>query len=465
MRRIVVVLTALLGLTAAFVTTMSGRTALAQQTPGERVALQQAHDLSLAFQRATRLIAPSVVFVTSLQPRQVARPELFERFFGPDDSERGEGHGRMVRGQGSGFIVRPDGYIMTNNHVVAEATEIRVFLSNGRDYDAELVGTDSETDLAVIRIDADGLETASFGDSDAIEVGQWVLAVGNPFGLENTVTAGIISAKGRLLRQVSYYGNLIQTDAAINPGNSGGPLVNLDGEVIGVSNAITTNNGVSMGIGFAIPANMARSVADSLVASGRVIRGWLGVTMRLVTPDVAETLGFEGQGVVILNLNGDGPADQAGLRIDDIITSIDGRPVDNSSVLQNVIARSSPGTEVELGIFRDGRRSTMSLTLGERPSLDALTGRFESPELGVTVRTVDLSGQGLDGGGVIIVAVEPDGYADAVGLRLRDVILSLGDRDIDNVRDFRRALDDFDPEASVRFRIHRAGKTFEYIIE
>jgi serine protease Do len=337
----------------------------------------------------------------------------------------------MVRGQGSGFVVRPDGYIMTNNHVVAEASEIRVFLSNGRDYEAELVGTDSETDLAVIKIDVDGLETASFGDSDAIEVG----------------------------------GNLIQTDAAINPGNSGGPLVNLDGEVIGVSNAITTNNGVSMGIGFAIPANMARSVADSLVASGRVIRGWLGVTMRLVTPDVAETLGFEGQGVVILDLNEDGPADRAGLRPQDIITGIDGRQVDNSSVLQNVIARSSPGTEVELGIFRDGGRSTISVTLGERPSLNALTGRFESPQLGVTVQTVDLSGQGLDGGGVIIVAVEPDGYADAVGLRLRDVILSLGNRDIDNVDDFRRALDDFDPEASVRFRIHRAGRTFEYIVE
>jgi serine protease Do len=446
MKRMTAVLIVLLGLTAAFVTTMSGRRALAEQTPGERAALQQAHDLSLAFQRATRLISPSVVYITSVQPQQVARPELFERFFGPDDNERSEGRGRMVRGQGSGFVVRPDGYIMTNNHVVAEASEIRVFLSNGRDYEAELVGTDSETDLAVIKIDVDGLETASFGDSDAIEVGQWVLAVGNPFGLDNTVTAGIVSAKGRLLRQVSYYGNLIQTDAAINPGNSGGPLVNLDGEVIGVSNAITTNNGVSMGIGFAIPANMARSVADSLVASGRVIRGWLG-------------------GVVILDLNEDGPADRAGLRPQDIITGIDGRQVDNSSVLQNVIARSSPGTEVELGIFRDGGRSTISVTLGERPSLNALTGRFESPQLGVTVQTVDLSGQGLDGGGVIIVAVEPDGYADAVGLRLRDVILSLGNRDIDNVDDFRRALDDFDPEASVRFRIHRAGRTFEYIVE
>jgi serine protease Do len=465
MKRMTTVLIVLLGLTAAFVTTMSGRRALAEQTPGERAALQQAHDLSLAFQRATRLIAPSVVYVTSLQPQQAARPELFERFFGPGDNERSEGRGRMVRGQGSGFVVRPDGYIMTNNHVVAEASEIRVVLGNGREYEAELVGTDSETDLAVIKIDADDLEPASFGDSDAVEVGQWVLAVGNPFGFDNTVTAGIVSAKGRLLPQVSYYGNLIQTDAAINPGNSGGPLVSLDGEVIGVNNAITTSNGVSMGIGFAVPANMARSVADSLMARGRVVRGWLGVSMRLVTPEVAETLGFEGQGVVILDVNEDGPAYQAGLRSDDVITAIDDRPVDNSSELQNVIARSSPGTEVELGIFRDGRRSTMSVTLGERPSLDALTGRFESPQLGVTVQTVDLSGQGLDGGGVIIVAVEPDGYADAVGLRLRDVILSLGNRDIDDVDDFRRALDDFDPEASVRFRIHRAGRTFEYIVE
>jgi serine protease Do len=465
MKRIVVALIALLGLTAAFMTTMSGRRALAEQTPREEVALQQAHDLSLAFQRATREIAPSVVFVASVQQQQVARRDLFERFFGEGDGERDERRPRRVQGQGSGFIVRSDGYIVTNNHVVADATDISVVLANGRQYDAEVVGTDAETDLAVIRIDADGLETARFGDSDTIEVGQWVLAVGNPFGLDNTVTAGIVSAKGRLLREVSYYGNLIQTDAAINPGNSGGPLVNLNGEVIGVNNAITTNNGVSMGIGFAIPSNMARSVTDSIVATGRVVRGWLGVTMRLITPDVAEELGFDGQGVVILNVNDDGPADQAGLRPQDIITSIDGTPVDNSSQLQNVIARSSPGTTIELGIFRDGRRSTMSITLGERPSLDSLTGRLVSRELGVTVQTVVLGERGPGTGGVAIVAVEPDGFADRVGIRHGDVILSLGGREIEDIGDFSRALEEFDPEESVQFRIYRAGTTFELIVE
>jgi serine protease Do len=437
------VLIVLLGLAAAFVTNLSGRRALADQTPQEQAALQQAHDLSLAFQWATRLIAPSVVYVASEQ----------------------EQRGRTASGQGSGFVVRADGYIMTNNHVVADATEVRVLLANGRSYEAQVVGADSETDLAVIKIDAEGLETASFGDSDAVEVGQWVLAVGNPFGFDNTVTAGIVSAKGRLLPQVSYYGNLIQTDAAINPGNSGGPLVNLKGEVIGVNNAITTSNGVSMGIGFAVPANMARSVADSLLASGRVVRGWLGVSMRLVTPDVAETLGFEGEGVVILDVNEDGPADQAGLRPEDIITAIDDRPVDNSSQLQNVIARSSPGTVIELGIFRDGRRSTTSVTLGERPPLDLLMGRFESRELGVTVQTIVLGEQGLDSGGVLVVAVEPDGFADSVGIRFRDVILALGDRAIDDVDDFRRAVEDFDVEAPVQFRIRRGGRIFELIVE
>jgi len=444
MKRITTVLIVLLGLAAVFTTHPWGRRAHADQTPQEQAALKQAHDLSLAFQRATRLISPSVVFIESAQRRR-------------------DRH--TARGQGSGFIVRPDGYIMTNNHVVAGMTDVRVVLASGRDYDAEIVGTDSETDLAVIKIDADGLEPARFGDSDACEVGQWVLAVGNPFGLENTVTAGIVSAKSRPNMGLAYYGNLIQTDAAINPGNSGGPLVNLNGEVIGVNNAITTSNGVSMGIGFAVPANMAHSVLESILASGRVVRGWLGVEMRLVTRDQADSLGFGGQGVVFTDVNAGGPADRAGLRVDDIITTIDGRPVDNSSELQNVIARSSPGTVIELGIFRDGRRSTRSITLGERPPLELL-GRLMSPRFGLTVQTLILNEQGPGtGGGVWVVRVEPDGFAHRVGIRYRDIILALGNRDIDDVNDFRRALEDFDPETAVRFRIRRGSTTFELPVE
>jgi serine protease Do len=458
MKRITTALIVLLGLAAVFTTHPWGRRAHADQTPQEQAALNYAQDLSLAFQRATRLISPSVVFIESGEWRR----------------------GRWFRrGQGSGFIVRPDGHIVTNNHVVAEAPGLRVVLTSGREYDAEVVGTDSETDLAVIKIDANGLETARLGDSDAIEVGQWVLAVGSPFGIfeleyENTVTAGIVSAKGRQLRQVAYYGNLIQTDAAINPGNSGGPLVNLNGEVVGVNNAITTSNGVSMGIGFAIPVNMARSVVESILAHGRVVRGWLGVTMRLTTPEIAEGLGFDGQGVIILEINEGGPADRAGLRVEDIVTTIDGRPVDNSSELQNVIARSSPGTVIELGIFRGGRRSTKSITLGERPSLEELLasqtdGRLHSRELGITVQvlTPDLARESrLDiDRGAVVLAVEPDGFAGSVGIRRGDIILSLGDREIDSADDFRRALQDFDPEAAVQFRIRRGSTTFELVVE
>jgi serine protease Do len=441
------VLIVLLGLAVGLATQLSYRRAFANQTPQEQASLQQAHDLSLAFQRAARLISPSVVYIASAQGQRR----------------------RSAGGQGSGFVVRADGYIMTNNHVVEDAIKVQVLLTNGRQYDARVVGTDVDTDLAVIKIDADGLETARFGDSDAIEVGHWVLAVGNPFGLEHTVTAGIVSAKGRQLRQVAYYGNLIQTDAAINPGNSGGPLVNLNGEVIGINNAITTQTGVSSGIGFAVPANMARSVLESILSNGRVVRGWLGVTMRLVTPEVAEELGFDGQGVLILEVNENGPADRAGLRAEDIIITIDGRPVDNSSELQNVIARSSPGTLVELGVFRDGRRSTRSVTLGERPSLAALTGRLVSRELGITVQTntPDLARElelSTDRG-VVVVAVEPDGFADGVGLRPGDVILLLGDHDINDVNTFRRGLNDFDPEGPVEFRIQRGRTTFELAVE
>jgi serine protease Do len=447
MKRIVAALFVLLGLT----------TALADQTPQEQAALDRAHDLSLAFQRATRLIAPSVVNIASTQRQQAPDRDLFQRFFGP----RGRGGG-----QGSGFVVRPDGYIMTNNHVVAGATEIQVFLANGREYEAEVVGADAETDLAVIKIDADGLPATRFGDSDAIEVGQWVLAVGNPFRLENTVTAGIISAKSRPNMGLAYYGNLIQTDAAINPGNSGGPLVNLYGEVIGVNNAITTQTGGSMGIGFAIPANMARSVMESILENGRVVHGWIGVTMEALTPQHHEELGYEGGGVLVTDLWENGPADRAGLRVDDVITAADGMSIQSMTQLQNTVARSAPGTPLELSVLRDGRPARVRVTLGERPPLEDLIAsqvgdRLYSRERGLTVQNLTPG----TGRGVAVVSVDRDGFADSVGIRHGDVILSFGDRDVDDVDDFRRAVDDFDSEASVRIRIRRGRTTFELEVE
>jgi serine protease Do len=444
MKRIVGALTVLLSVTAV----------LAGPTPQEQAALAQARDLSLAFQRATGLISPSVVFIEARAGRRSRSRNPFDRLFGPDEPRGG--------GQGSGFVVRPDGYIMTNNHVVGGADRIIVRLDTGREYDAKVIDADAETDLAVIKIDADGLPTASFGDSDGCEVGQWVLAVGNPFGLERTVTAGIVSAKGRSSMDLSYYGNLIQTDAAINPGNSGGPLVNLNGEVIGVNNAITTQTGGAMGIGFAIPSNMARSVLESILKNGRIVRGWIGVTMGPLLPQHADELEFEGAGVLVTELWKNGPADEAGLRVDDVITAIDGTPITNTNQLQNVVARSHPGDRVELGIFRDGRRSTVRVTLRERPPLDELLSvrqgeRFYSPAFGLTV-------QSLRGGrGVAIVSVDPGGYADAVGLLRGDVILLIGEQGVRDVADFQQALEDFDPDEFTRIRFQRGGTILETV--
>ncbi len=315
------------------------RGALAQ-TPQQRASLKHATDLSLAFQQATRKIAPSVVNITSIQRVGSNRSDRSDRFFdgsfGPD--------GRAVQGQGSGVIIRADGYIVTNHHVVDDANEIRVTLADGTEFpEARIIGTDPETDLALIKIDAEGLRPARFADSDEIQVGQWVLAVGNSLGFANTVTAGIVSAKGRPRIARTRYGNLIQTDAAINPGNSGGPLVNLQGEVIGINTAISTRTGGFMGIGFAIPANMARSVTRSILERGEVVRGYLGITMERLTAKQAANAGYEGAGVYVKEVTQGSPAELASVEVGDIITAIEAREVSQMSQLQNAVARRTPG--------------------------------------------------------------------------------------------------------------------------
>ena len=386
MNRKAVVSIALLGLAAAVglglprVWTPQSHAA---QSPKEQAALKYVTDLSLAFQRATKKISPSVVNVVSIYRvdvesrrdprRRVPGVEDFFDRFGPED--RGDRFDER-RAQGSGVIARADGYIVTNNHVVDRADDVEVTLANGRTYKAEIVGTDPETDLAVIRIDVDDLEPARFGDSDTIEVGQWVLAVGNPFRLDHTVTAGIISAKGRSGMRLAIYENFIQTDAAINPGNSGGPLVNLDGEVIGINTAISTRTGGYMGIGFAIPSNMARGVMESILEGGRVVRGWLGVTMRPLTDDLAASFDFEGtDGVLVANVAEDGPAQQAGIEPGDIIIEIAGRDTTDMNTLRHTVADIAPQKTVKVVLVRDGRKRTIDATLGERPRYEELAGR------------------------------------------------------------------------------------------
>jgi serine protease Do len=448
------------------------------QGRSEREAIRRVEDLSLAFEQASKVIAPSVVYITAVQrsgDRSRNQLEDFLDQFGrrrgrerPEtDGERG---GRPTRGQGSGVIVRADGHILTNYHVVENAVKVEVTLANGRQYDAEVVGTDEETDLAVIRIDTDNLQPATFTDSDDIAVGQWVLAVGNPFGLDNTVTAGIISAKGRPAMGLATFGNFIQTDAAINPGNSGGPLVNLKGEILGINNAITTETGGYMGIGFAIPANMARSVLENLLEHGEVHRGWLGITMSIVPldPDVAAEAGYDGQGVLITDVSDPSPAHDAGLREGDIIIGVGGKVVTNSNVLQNAVARRQPGTQLEMTIFRDGRDRRMPVRLGERPSAVELqlaqAGAVASDALGLIVqelteeRARDRELQSTHG--VVVIAVMPDGTADLFGIKPNDVIIALDHKPIEDLDDFRQATEQLDSDDPIHIQLKRGRKTF-----
>ncbi|MDC4203977.1 MAG: trypsin-like peptidase domain-containing protein [Candidatus Manganitrophus sp.] len=276
-------------------------------------------------------------------------------------------HLLQVQGQvGSGVIIDPNGYIVTNHHVIADAKEIRVILNDRRAFSAKVVGSDMKSDLAVVKIDARNLPSASWGDSSKLQVGEYVLAIGNPFGLMETVTLGIISAVGRANVGIADYEDFIQTDAPINPGNSGGALVNIRGELIGVNTAIFSDGGGSMGIGFAIPSNMAKPVMESLMKAGKVVRGWLGISIQEVTSELAKEFGLSNpKGVLVGDLLINGPADKAGLRRGDIILEADGEPVESVGQFRNLTASASVGSPLKLNIYREGRPQTIGVTVEE----------------------------------------------------------------------------------------------------
>jgi len=387
---------------------------------------------------------------------------------------------REVRGEGSGFIFSSDGYIITNNHVVEGATEIVVVMPDKRRYDAVLVGADDKTDVAVIRIETDEeLHTVSLGDSDGLQIGDWVLAIGNPLTFDFTVTAGIVSALGRTLnvgpvvdRVSTSIQNFIQTDAVINRGNSGGPLVDLDGRVVGINTAIGSNSGFYEGYGFAIPINLARTVARDLIEYGRVRRSWLGLTFNIIEAPEARARSLPDNppiGAVVGDITPGSSADEAGLRSEDIILEIDGVPIDNSGKLQTMVSTKSPGTVIEMVVYRggtsrrEGRRLTLELTLQERPPDDAApraqpTERTREPEpeeeevepaqepdrLGLTVSELDreTAGRiGYDGRGVLVTSVERYGPANDGGLNGTGVVIVEVDGDaVRNVRDYERVL-------------------------
>jgi serine protease Do len=386
--------------------------------------------------------------------------EPFERFFGPMPRRPFK-----QRSLGSGFIISSDGLILTNNHVVENADDIQVKLENEKEFKAKVIGRDPKTDIAVIKIDgAADLKIAVLGDSDTLRVGQWVLSIGNPFGLEHSVTAGIVSAKGRFIGQGNY-DQFIQTDAAINPGNSGGPLLNLKGEVVGINTAIFSRSGGNIGIGFAIPINLAKELLPDLEAKGKVTRGWLGVMIQKVTPEIAESLQLTDQkGALVADVMKDGPAQTAGVKVGDVIVEFDGQPVKDSTELPRLVARTAVGKTVPLTVIRDKATKTLTVTVGELKDEETSEQGAQEEKFGLTVQPLTpeiAESLGLSGDvkGVVVAAVESGSAADDAGLRRGDVILEVNREPVKDVAGYRKALKGIEKGKSVLFLVKRGDST------
>jgi serine protease Do len=428
-----------------------------------------------AFSTVAGRVMPAVVNVSTI-PKRTPSPapdaaEKFKEFFGEEFFERyfRRRPREDTRASGSGVIVDGNGYILTNNHVIENAQEIIVRLSDARKFTAKLVGSDPKTDLAVLKVEAAApLPVAELGDSDTLRVGQWAIAIGNPFGLDRTVTVGIISATARTRVGVTTYENFIQTDASINPGNSGGPLLNLDGRVIGVNTAIVASG---QGIGFSIPINMAREVMRQLISSGRVVRGWLGVVIQELNDELAPSFGArEKDGVLVADVMRGGPAESGGLRVGDIILEFDGSRITEVPELQRRVAGIPPGRGVPVKVLRDRAPVTLTVKVGEMPGEDPVPAAESSDETWgftaepLTVETASRLNLTVTSG-VLITDVVGNSAAETAGLRRGDVILDVAGRPVRDVTALRRALDALKPGDSVPIYVHRTqgGGRNEYM--
>jgi serine protease Do len=404
--------------------------------------------------------------------------DFMERFFGPQGNGRSGGGGSETqRSLGSGIIIDKDGTILTNRHVIDGADEITV--SVGRhDYVAKLLGKDARTDVALLKIEPkEPLTVLALGNSDETEVGEWVMAVGNPFGLGgNSVTVGVVSYKGRAIPLGVVQGtsvDMIQTDAAINPGNSGGPLLNTRGEVIGINTLIITR-GVpqSAGVGFAVPINVAKEILPQLRQRGKVVRGWLGVKIQALTDDMARTYRMkDNKGALISDVTPDSPAEKAGLKPDDVVVGVDGKGVEDNSDLSRYIASKSPGTTVNLRVLRGGAEQTIAVTLGTFPeeTADADEGAGHRGQLGMTLRnlTPDMADRlelPRTSKGVVVTAVEAGEAAEEAGLARGDVIVSVNGSAIASVADFEREIDRARPDGVARLRVRRQGGEYSFLV-
>jgi serine protease Do len=465
----------LFGTTAAL--TQSTSPAPAPAAAPQKSKLVAPSEFSRQFIDVAKAVRPAVVSVTSTSVVD-AQQSPFEgspfEFFFRGLPRGGEQAPRRRQGMGSGVIVdAAKGYILTNNHVVQDADELKVVLADDREFVAEIVGTDPNTDVAVIKLkDAGklGLSPAPLGNSDALQVGEWVMAIGSPFGLKQTVSAGIVSAVGRGRVGIADYEDFVQTDAAINPGNSGGPLVNLEGRVVGINTAIASQSGGYQGVGFAIPVNMARTVMDQLIAHGAVVRGYMGVYITDVSEELARSFNYKGQGgVLVQDVSPDGPAAKAGLKAGDIITQRDGKPIHDVVVFRNAIAQTAPGSQVTLTAIRDGKEVALKVKLEELPAQgearQGMPGRGGPAATKQGGRGIELSDMTPDlkrrlqtklDAGAVVTGVAPDSPAGTAGLQPGDVIVQIGEDPVKTAADAAKLLGKVEGKP-VRLRVVREG--------
>ncbi len=436
----------------------------AQTAPGAR-------EVPASFSSLAKQASPSVVNISTV--KMIKGRGQFPMPFGPNDPFR-DFFERYFRDQmprdyrqqslGTGFIIDKEGYILTNNHVVEKADEINVKLSDDKEFNAKVIARDPKTDIALIKIDADRpFSPLTLGDSDKLEVGEWVVAIGNPFGLGNTVTAGIVSAKYRYIGAGSY-DNFIQTDASINPGNSGGPLLNTAGEVIGINTAIYSQSGGSIGIGFAIPINMVKDLLPQL-KKGKVVRGWLGVMIQKITPELKNKLDLkDDKGALVGDVSSGGPADKAGIQRGDVITTFDGREVKDSTDLPYMVASTPVGKNVPVEVIRKGQKRSFQVKIGElKEEKEAAVLAEVKPKLGMTVEEITpevaKNYRLSETRGLVVVDVESNSPADDAGLREGDIILEVDQKQVADLGGFNRRIESYKPGDTILLLVKRPSAT------
>ncbi len=434
------------------------------------------------FTDVARQVTPAVVNITTVMTERVSDGsplpdelrDRMEEFFGKPFDPRRRGpqppgeHRGPRRGQGSGVIISADGYVLTNNHVIDKAYEVRVTLPDKREFKGKIIGADPKSDLAVVKINASSLPAIPWGDASQLQVGEYVLAVGNPFGLNSTVTLGIVSAVGRGHMGITQYEDFIQTDAAINPGNSGGALVNTRGELVGINTAIFSQTGGYQGVGFAVSTTMAKPIYESLVKTGKVVRGYLGIGLQDLNQDLATSFSMkDSKGALVSDVKEDSPADQAGLKQGDVIIEYQGILIEDGVALQRMVTRTPVGSKVPVKVMRDGRARDLTVRVGEQPELEKVAKKVESGEhdyalagLSVedlnqnTARELGIKGKAQ---GVVVTSVDPDSGAERAGLVPGDIIQEVNRRPVKSVKEFEKVSSDLKKGDSILMLVNRRG--------